>query len=90
MKFRQSDVNDRDYIEVILDEHNIFTAKASFEILGKQISNVDMKIDTGCNHSSISALTIGFTKEEALKQKDMDLKNIKYPIIVHEMQVHQK
>lgn len=35
MKYRQFDVNDQDYIEVILDEHNIFTAKASFEILGR-------------------------------------------------------
>lgn len=75
MKYRLFDVNDQDYIKVIMDEHNIFTAKVSFEILEKQLSDVDVKIDTGCNYSRISALTIGFTKEEALEQKELDLKN---------------
>lgn len=37
MRTRQFDVNEQDYIEAILDEHNIFTVKASFEILGKII-----------------------------------------------------
>lgn len=79
MKYRPFDVNDQDYIEVIMDEHNIFTVKASFEILGKQLSDVDVKIDTGCNQSSISALAIGFTEEEALKQKKLDLENKNVP-----------
>ena len=34
-----------------------------------------VKIDTGCNYSSISALTVGFTEEEALNQKKIDLEN---------------
>ncbi len=79
MKYRKFDVNEQDYIEAILDEHDIFTIQASFEILGKQIFDADVKIDTGCNHSSISALTIGFTEEEALKLKKMDFEDENIP-----------
>lgn len=44
-----------------------------------KLSDVDVKIDTGCNYSSLSALTIGFDEEEALKQKELDLENGNIP-----------
>lgn len=80
MKDRKFDVNSQDYIEVVLNEYNIFNARASFEILGKQLFDVDVKVDTGSNYSSLSALTIGFTEEEALelKKKDYNDKNIEW------------
>ena len=50
------------YIKIALDEKNEFRACADFVINGVGHSRINVKIDTGCGHTSIPVARLGLSK----------------------------
>ena len=64
-----------DFLFIKLNAKNEFRTTASFEINGMRFSAVDVKIDTGCPHTSFPMLKLGLSEESAYKLKEQDCKN---------------
>jgi hypothetical protein len=50
------------FLLVKLNQKNEFRTTASFEINGMKFSAVDVKIDTGCPHTSFPMLKLGLSE----------------------------
>ena len=60
------------FLLVKLNQKNKFRTTASFEINGMKFSAVDVKIDTGCPHTSFPMLKLGLSEEAAYRLKEKD------------------
>lgn len=63
------------FLMIKLNQKNEFRTTASFEINGMKFSAVDVKIDTGCPHTSFPMLKLGLSEETAYKLKEKDCRN---------------
>ena len=63
------------YLIIKLNSKNEFRTTACFEINGMRFSAVDVKIDTGCPHTSFPMLKFGLSEEAAYKLKEQDCQN---------------
>lgn len=64
-----------DFLYIPLNSKNEFRTTASFELNGMKFSAVDVKIDTGCPHTSFPMLKLGLSENAAYKLKEADCKN---------------
>ena len=64
-----------EFLIIKLNQKNEFRTTASFELNGLQFSAVDVKIDTGCPHTSFPMLKLGISEEAAYKLKEKDCQN---------------
>lgn len=68
-------MKNNDFLIIKLNQKNEFRTNASFEINGMKFSAVDVKIDTGCPHTSFPMLKLGLSEESAYKLKEQDCQN---------------
>ena len=61
-----------EFLEIKLNSKNEFRTTASFELNGMYFSAVNVKIDTGCPHTSFPVLKLGISEETAYKLKQKD------------------
>ena len=71
-----------DYLLIELSDKNELRGDASFKLLGKKYSNINVKIDTGCPYTSIPVRKIGMSEQLAqqCKLSDSNDKNVKKAI----------
>lgn len=62
----------KDFLIIKLNSKNEFRTTASFELNEMKFSAVDVKIDTGCPHTSFPMLKLGLSEEAAYKLKEKD------------------
>lgn len=70
------------YIKIVLDEKNEFRACADFIINGVWHSRINVKIDTGCGHTSIPVAKLGLSKQIADDWKHNDYTNDKIKKVI--------
>ena len=70
-------MKNNDFLVIKLNSKNEFRTRASFEINGMKFSGVDVKIETGCPHTSFPMLKLGLSEESAYKLKEKDCQNEK-------------
>ena len=63
------------FLVIKLNQKNEFRTTASFEINGMRFAAVDVKIDTGCPHTSFPMLKLGLSEESAYKFKEKECQN---------------
>lgn len=68
-------MKNNDFLIIKLNQKNEFRTNASFEINGMKFSAIDVKIDTGCPHTSFPMLKLGLSEESAYKLKEQDCQN---------------
>ncbi len=68
-------MKNNDFLIIKLNQKNEFRTNASFEINEMKFSAVDVKIDTGCPHTSFPMLKLGLSEETAYKLKEQDCQN---------------
>lgn len=68
-------MKNNDFLVIKLNQKNEFRTTASFEINGMKFSSVDVKIDTGCPHTSFPMLKLGLSEESSYKLKEKDCQN---------------
>lgn len=61
-----------DFCKIVLSAKNEFRTTADFELNGLTFHAVDVKIDTGCPHTSFPALKLGISDEVAYRMKEKD------------------
>ena len=68
-------MTNNDFLIIKLNQKNEFRTVASFELNGLCFSAVDVKIDTGCPHTSFPILKLGISEESAYRLKEKDCRN---------------
>jgi len=63
------------YIKLFMNQHNEFRTYASLTLFGTHFSNVPVKIDTGCNVTTILAARLGIPEQITLTLKKQDCNN---------------
>lgn len=63
------------YIKILMNRKNEFVTTADFCFMGMECIDVDVKIDTGCGHSSFPVSRFGFSKIKAYDMKSKDSNN---------------
>lgn len=64
-----------EFLIIRLNQKNEFRTTASLQLNGLYFSTVDVKIDTGCPHTSFPMLKLGLSEEAAYKLKEKDCQN---------------
>ncbi len=60
------------FCKIVLSAKNEFRTTADFELNGLTFHTVDVKIDTGCPHTSFPVLKLGISDEVAYRMKEKD------------------
>ena len=70
------------YIKIPLNENNEFKTKANLSFKGIDYNGIEVKIDTGCGHSSFPVARFGINQSDAyqMKIKDCEDKSVKKAI----------